>query len=202
MHSNNTTPNAINSISANAMKNDYGISSFVPEGSTDYLYLEAFLALDALLEQDHVREKYNAAMAFDEEGEEAASEEKNYIECADNHLQASNKTIEKLDAILLPLKQELEEGLRAGKTQLPEHIKKKFVEVHQLKSSIEAHNKATRYALDMAHRAKKKATSAFDQRDKLLSAMPEVLDALTNLELIRDQASNEVISITEQHVYH
>lgn len=202
MYNYDTTLNANNSISANAMKNDYGISSFVPEGSTDYLYLEAFLALDTLLEQDDVREKYNASMVFDEEGEEAATEQEKYIECADNHLQASNKTIEKLDAILSPLKQDLEERLSAGKAQLPENINKKFVEIHQLKRSIEGHNKATRYALDMADRAKSKATAAFDQRDKLLSAIPEVLDALTTLELIRGQVSNEVISITELNAYH
>lgn len=202
MHSNDTTLNAISSVSVNAMKNNYGISSFISEGSTDYLYLEAYLALDILLKQDGAREKYNAAMMFNEEGVAAACDEAKYIECADVHIKESRNKIEKLEAILFPLKEELEKYLLAGKEQLPEHIKKKFVEIQQLESSIAAHNRASRYALDMRNDAEDEAKSAFDKRDIILSDMPDLFDALTTMELLRPQVSNEVISIAEKDAYH
>jgi len=202
MHNNDTTLNAISSVSVNAMKNNYGISSFVPEGSTDYLYLEAYLALDTLLEQDNAKEKYDAAMMFNEEGVVAACDEAKYIEWADVHIKESRHKIEKLEAILFPLKEELEEYLLAGKEQLPEHIKNKFVEIQQLESSIAAHNRATRYALDMRNDAGDEAKSAFDERDIILSDMPDLFDALTTMELLRPQVSNDVISIVEKDAYH
>lgn len=202
MHSNDTTLNAISSVSVNAMKNNYGISSFVPEGSIDYLYLEAYLALDTLLEQDNAREKYNAAMMFNEEGVAAACDEAKYIECADVHIKESRKKIEKLEAILIPLKEELEEHLLAGKEQLPEHIKKKFVEIQQLERSIAAHNRASRYALDMRDNAGEEAKSAFGERDVILSDEPDLFDAVTTIELLRPQVSDEIVSIIEKNAYH